>query len=84
VEVAAKATFGALQGGGLGYFMGALMQNSAQTLKESGGANPMMAQMQSAGGAWAQARGLAALCGVSSGISTALKKIRGKEDIWTQ
>lgn len=85
VEVAVKAAMGALQGGVLGYVMGALMKSSADTLKEGAAANPMMSQMQGTMTPMAQAKGLAALCGVSSGISAALKKMRnGKEDIWSQ
>ena len=86
VEVALKTAFGAVQGGALGYFMGMLMQSSAESLKQNGGGvNPMMAQMQGQASPLMQARGLAALCGVSSGISAALKKIRnGKEDVWSQ
>jgi len=86
VEAILKSTFGAVQGGGLGYLMGTLMESSAKTMNTPGAAaSPMMTQMQAAGGPIGQAKGLAALCGVSSGLSVILKKLRnGKEDIWTQ
>eukprot|EP00210_Caulerpa_lentillifera_P002497 g2394.t1 len=86
VEAFMKTAFGVLQGGGLGYLMGALMESSAKTMNNPGsGASPMMAQMQAAGGPIGQAKSLAALCGVSSGLSVVLKKMRdGKDDVWTQ
>lgn len=88
LDIAVKTLFGTVQGGALGYAMGLFMKSSIQTAKTAGTAqatvNPMAAQLQASGGVWGQTRSLAALCGVSAGLSAALKKVRGKEDIWTQ
>eukprot|EP00210_Caulerpa_lentillifera_P004697 g4481.t1 len=86
LEAGFKTAFGVVQGGGLGYLMGTLMESSAKNMKTQGAAmSPMMAQMQAAGGPIGQAKGLAALCGVSGGLNVILKRLRnGKEDIWTQ
>ncbi|GMH35998.1 hypothetical protein BSKO_03866 [Bryopsis sp. KO-2023] len=87
VEVAIGTFFGCLQGGVLGYAMGSLTKNSMATMQNNpaaAAANPMASQFTQMGGVWGQARGLAALCGVSAGLSITLKKWRGKEDVWTQ
>lgn len=85
VEVALSTAVGALQGGALGFVVGQLTKSSMAASAGSGGmSRAMAAQMQSVGGVWAQTRGLAALCGASSGLGTALKKLRKKEDVWSQ
>ena len=36
-----------------------------------------------AGGPWVQARNLAVLMGTNAGLTCAIKKIRGKEDVYS-
>lgn len=45
----------------------------------------MVKQMQAfqTGGPWVQARNFAVLTGVGAGLTVALKRLRGKEDVYT-
>lgn len=84
VEIAVGTIMGCMQGGVLGFAMGTLTKNSMAQMQGNPGANPMASQFQTMGGVWGQTRSLAALCGVSAGLSIGLKKYRKKDDVWNQ
>lgn len=84
VEIAVGTLMGCLQGGVLGFAMGNLTKNSMAQMQNNPTGNPMATQFNTMGGVWGQTRSLAALCGVSAGLSIGLKKYRGKDDVWNQ
>ncbi|KAK9824548.1 hypothetical protein WJX72_011234 [[Myrmecia] bisecta] len=85
LEVLVAAAAGGLQGGILGGVMGQLSKtnpNANQPIIPGMAPNPDLAKaMPNLGGPLAQARNFAVMTGVNAGLSAALKKYRGKEDV---
>lgn len=89
IEAAAATAGGAVQGGLIGALMGTLTQDMSSSLPmppPQAGLDPKaMASFQQAqalsGGPLVQARNFAVMTGVNVGISTVLRRIKGKEDV---
>mmetsp|Transcript_6330 Transcript_6330/g.21197 ORF Transcript_6330/g.21197 Transcript_6330/m.21197 type:complete len:251 (-) Transcript_6330:350-1102(-) len=83
VEVAALAFGGAAQGGVLGAVMSQVTQMSEQMAKNAppGMPPPAPTPAMMQGGPWKLGRNFAVMTGVNAGISAALKKIRGVDDV---
>ncbi|XP_078447479.1 chloroplastic import inner membrane translocase subunit HP30-2-like [Wolffia australiana] len=88
VEAAITAGLGAIQGGVLGGLISTLSKDLQSEAAKSGAPgmdtgppNPFLQPEGMAGGPLAQARNFAVLTGVNAGISTAMKRIRGVDDI---
>ncbi|KAJ8446363.1 hypothetical protein Cgig2_019256 [Carnegiea gigantea] len=89
VEAAAATVGGAAQGALLGALMGTLTQDMSSSLPlppTQAGLDPKaMASFRQAqalsGGPLVQARNFAVMTGVNIGISTVLKRLKGKEDV---
>ncbi|XP_057535637.1 chloroplastic import inner membrane translocase subunit HP30-2-like [Amaranthus tricolor] len=90
VEAAVVTAGGAAQGALIGALMGTLTQDMPPSMlpQPAPGLDPKaMASLQQAqalsGGPFAQARNFAVMTGVNVGISCVLKRIKGKEDVWS-
>ncbi|CAL8472049.1 g11591 [Coccomyxa elongata] len=91
--IAVEALVATLAGSGQGALLGGVMgsitkmdPSSTNQLLNQPGSNPdMVKQMQAfqQGGPWVQARNFAVLTGVGAGLTVALKRIRGKEDVYS-
>ncbi|CAA7404965.1 unnamed protein product [Spirodela intermedia] len=88
VETAITTGLGAIQGGVLGGLISSLSKDlQAETAKnaasglEASSANPFLQPEGMAGSPLVQARNFAVLTGVNAGISCAMKRIRGVDDI---
>ncbi|CAM8898294.1 unnamed protein product [Rhodiola kirilowii] len=84
VEAAVVTATGAVQGAAIGGIMGTL--NSATPVPTPPPGNPQaLASLQQAqalaGGPLVQARNFAVMTGVNAGLSSVMKRIRGKEDV---
>ncbi|KAL2921582.1 Chloroplastic import inner membrane translocase subunit HP30-2 [Bienertia sinuspersici] len=91
VEAAVVTAGGATQGALIGALMGTLTQDMSSSMPVSPttpGLDPKtLASMQQAqalsGGPLVQARNFAVMTGVNVGLSCVLKRVKGKEDVWT-
>jgi len=85
LEILVATAAGGIQGGVLGGVMGQLSKtnpNANQPIIPGVAPNPELAKaMPNMGGPLAQARNFAVMTGVNAGLSAALKKYRGKEDV---
>jgi hypothetical protein len=82
VEVLLTGGQSSIQGAFIGFLLGSVSSMDPSAADPN---NPQMKQLQAlnAGGPWVQARNLAVMTGVNSGLSLAIKKARkGKEDVW--
>ncbi|GLU05086.1 hypothetical protein SLE2022_222050 [Rubroshorea leprosula] len=88
VETAVNSAINGAQGATMGYFMGILTKDVSTSMPTASQANlnpQAMAFFQQAralaGGPLIQARNFAVMTSVNAGISTVMKRLRGKEDI---
>lgn len=88
VETAVITAISSVQGAAIGALMGSLTKDVSAALPNPANLEPqaMAAVNQAqalAGGPLIQARNFAVMTGVSAGISTVMKRLRGKEDVQT-
>ncbi|XP_039058976.1 chloroplastic import inner membrane translocase subunit HP30-2-like [Hibiscus syriacus] len=88
VEAAVVTVTGAAQGAAIGAIMGTLTNDISSSLPTPPQAslNPQaMSSLKQAqalsGGPWVQARNFAVMTGVNAGITSVMKRLRGKEDV---
>ncbi|GKU88919.1 hypothetical protein SLEP1_g3128 [Rubroshorea leprosula] len=88
VETVVNSAINGAQGAAMGYFMGILTKDVSTSIPTASQANlnpQAMASFQQAqalaGGPLIQARNFAVMTSVNAGISTVMKRLRGKEDI---
>ncbi|GKV18489.1 hypothetical protein SLEP1_g28858 [Rubroshorea leprosula] len=88
LQTTVNSAINGAQGAAMGYFMGILTKDVSTSMPTASQANlnpQAMASFQQAqalaGGPLIQARNFAVMTSVNAGISTVMKRLRGKEDI---
>lgn len=83
-QVLATTMLGGLQGGVMGRVMGQFTSMNSDQMQSIQGNNPDIAKqmmMMQQGGPWGAARSFAVITGVNQGVTLAMKKLQGKENV---